>query len=57
MRLEWIQMKWNSWGISHIARHNVSPEEVEECIFENALFVLKPKKKYRDRYALPVPER
>ncbi len=29
------ELLWNDWNIEHIARHNVSPPEVEEVCYSN----------------------
>ncbi|MCK4476376.1 MAG: hypothetical protein KAU16_06580 [Methanophagales archaeon] len=29
------ELLWNDWNIDHIARHNVSPHEVEEVCYSN----------------------
>jgi len=39
------QILWDAESIVHIARHNVSPEEVEEAIFEDRPLILKGREK------------
>ncbi|MEW6676213.1 MAG: BrnT family toxin [Nitrospirota bacterium] len=39
------QILWDADSIYHIARHNVTPEEVEEAVFEGNSIVLKGKEK------------
>ena len=34
-----IQLEWDDNNISHISRHNVDPEEVED-VFSNYFFVI-----------------
>jgi len=29
------ELLWNDWNVEHIARHNVSPHEVEEVCYSN----------------------
>ncbi len=33
-----LNLIWNSWNIDHIARHEVTPEEVEEVCFGDHVF-------------------
>jgi uncharacterized DUF497 family protein len=35
-----MQLQWNDGNINHIARHNITPEEVEQ-LFENGPFDLE----------------
>lgn len=37
------QILWDDESVSHIARHKVFPDEVEEAIFEGNLLMLKAK--------------
>lgn len=30
-----IKLRWSEYRIQHIARHNITPEEVEEAIFQD----------------------
>jgi len=39
------QILWDADSIYHIAKHNVTPEEVEEAVFEGNSIVLKAKEK------------
>jgi uncharacterized DUF497 family protein len=39
------QILWDADSIYHIAKHNVTPEEVEEAVFEGNAIVLKGKEK------------
>ncbi len=38
------ELLWNDWNIEHIARHNVSPHEVEEVCYSNP-FVTRARNK------------
>ena len=38
------ELLWTDWNIEHIARHNVSPDEVEEVCYSNP-FVTKARNK------------
>jgi uncharacterized DUF497 family protein len=38
------ELLWNDWNIEHIARHNVSPHEVEEVCYFNP-FVTRARNK------------
>ena len=39
------QILWDADSIYHIAKHHVTPEEVEEAIFEGNTIILKGKEK------------
>jgi len=39
------QIFWDADSIYHIARHNVTPQEVEEALFESNAIVLKGREK------------
>jgi len=39
------QILWDADSIYHIAKHNVTPEEIEEAVFEGNSIVLKAKEK------------
>lgn len=39
------QILWDADSIYHIAKHNVTPEEVEEAVFEGNAIVLRGKEK------------
>jgi len=39
------QILWDADSIFHIARHNISPEEVEEAVFEGNPIILKGREK------------
>lgn len=32
---KYIKLRWSNYRIQHIARHNITPEEVEEAILKN----------------------
>lgn len=34
-------INWTRGSIEHIARHNITPSEVEEALFDNKLIVRK----------------
>ena len=50
MPIRFIGFEWDDYNEGHIAEHNVSPEEVEECFFNP--YVWKRKKRSRKRYYL-----
>ncbi|HEW91693.1 MAG TPA: hypothetical protein ENF81_04040 [Thermotogaceae bacterium] len=52
MKIENISIKWTKWSIEHISRHNVQPEEVDICLFDNEPIVFKASKKSKDRYVV-----
>lgn len=33
------QLLWDDWNVAHIAKHHVTPEEVEEVVFSSGLRV------------------
>lgn len=37
VRLQALEAEWDEDNIEHIARHGVSPEEVEEVVYEDCL--------------------
>ncbi|MEW6104379.1 MAG: BrnT family toxin [bacterium] len=39
------QILWDEGSIYHIVKHNISPREVEEAIFEGKPLILKSKEK------------
>jgi uncharacterized DUF497 family protein len=39
------QILWDADSVYHITKHNVTPEEVEEAVFEGNAIVLKGKEK------------
>ncbi len=58
-------LRWNSWNVGHIAKHNVLPEEVEEaCLGEhieregrnNTILLIGPTQKARMLAIVLVPE-
>lgn len=50
MRFKDIEIRWTRSSINHIARHNVHPFEVEECIFSDDPIVLRTTRKGKKRY-------
>ena len=32
---KFINLRWSEYRIQHIARHNITPEEVEEVIYKD----------------------
>ena len=45
--MEIIEFEWDDSNIQHIARHNVSPDEVEDVAFEDEPWIRKGRKKSR----------
>jgi len=43
------ELLWTDWNIEHIARHNVSPDEVEEVCYSNP-FVARARKALHLKY-------
>ena len=42
---QFIKLRWSGYRIQHIARHNITPEEVEEVIFfDKQCFIQKREK-------------
>ena len=52
MRIEDVEIDWTWASIEHIARHGVDPEEVEECIYEDAPMVFRTYRKGKLRYVI-----
>jgi len=50
MPIRFVGFEWDDYNEGHIAEHNVSPEEVEECFFNP--YVWKRKKGSKKRYYL-----
>ncbi len=42
-----VELIWDDWNEAHIARHNVSPDEVEEVCFNRSLGVRIRRGMYR----------
>lgn len=38
---KYIKLRWSNYRIQHIAKHNITPEEVEEAIFEDKHRILR----------------
>ncbi|MEW5920185.1 MAG: hypothetical protein AB1796_04365 [Bacillota bacterium] len=52
-----INLRWSNYRIQHIARHNITPEEVEEVIFQDKFSFIQKReksKKYPDSYIFAV---
>ena len=45
------RLVWNDWNVAHIARHQVTPGEVEEVF--RGKYVVRPS--YKNRYAVTGP--
>jgi uncharacterized DUF497 family protein len=39
------QISWDADSVYHIAKHNITPDEVEEAVFEGNAMILKGKEK------------
>jgi hypothetical protein len=50
-RLQIDRLDWDDWNIPHIARHNVTPRDVEEVVTGDASF----RETYKGRFQLVGP--
>ncbi len=41
--IQFRRLRWNNWNIEHIARHGVTPEEVEEACLSDFLVLIGKK--------------
>lgn len=48
----WYYFDWDEYNAEKVWNHGISPEEAEQCFFNEYYIRPHPKKRYKDRYII-----